>query len=113
MAKRRVILYGRSVILGTVGASLERYPNLEIISLAFPLPGDEELAALGPDVILFDMDIEYPDAVFSLLKNYPNLLLVGVNPDKAQIMVWSSGQASALTTQDLVQVINQNLRRTK
>lgn len=111
MAKRRVILCGRSVILGTVGASLERYPDLVVVALSPPLPSTEELAALKPDVILFDVAGEEPEAAFALWKTCPNLLLVGVNPENAQLMVWSSEQGSALTTEDLVRVINQGAGR--
>jgi hypothetical protein len=106
MARRRVILYGRSVILGTVGVSLERYADLEIIPLSPPLPGAEELEALAPDVILFDVDAGRPEAAFTLLETWPNLLLVGVNPESDQIVLWSSSRGSALVTEDLVRVIS-------
>ena len=103
--RRRVILYGKSVILGTVGASLARYSDLEIVTLSPPLPGTEELAALAPDVILFDDDIGRPEALFALLKDSPSLLLVGVNPENEQLLLWSSGQSSVLCTEDIVQMI--------
>jgi hypothetical protein len=107
MARRRVILYGRSVILGTLGASLERYAALEVVPLAPPLPEAEELAALFPDVILFDEEAGWPEAPFALLKTAPNLLLISVNAESDKIDIWSSGQGSALTTEDLVRVICQ------
>jgi hypothetical protein len=103
--QRRVILYGKSVILGTVAASLARYPDLEIIALSAPLPGVEDLGALAPDVILFDVDVGRPEAAFALLKNYPNLLLIGVNPENEQLLLWSSEQGSVLSTDDIVQAI--------
>lgn len=106
MNKRlRVILYGKSVILGTVGASLAHYPDLEVVALSPPLPGAGELAALAPDVILFDEDIGRPEALFALLQESPSLLLAGVNPENDQMRLWSSGQSSVLCTEDIVQRI--------
>ena len=54
--RQRVILYGRTVILGTVGSSLQKRPQFEVISLMAPYPGMQELGAMKPDVILFDTD---------------------------------------------------------
>ena len=36
MERRRVILYGQSIILSSVGASLRRYASLEVVPLAAP-----------------------------------------------------------------------------
>jgi hypothetical protein len=106
MNKRlRVVLYGKSVILGTVGASLARYPDLEVVILSPPLPGAMELATLSPDVILFDNDRGRPEALFALLKDSPSLLLIGVNPENDQMLMWSSGQSSVLCTEDIMQTI--------
>lgn len=108
--RRRVVLYGRSVILGTVGASLARYPDLEIVALAPPLPGVDELRALVPDVILFDIEIERPEAIFALLGECPDVLVVGINPENEQMLVWSSEQGSVLSTEDIVQVITHSAK---
>lgn len=110
MDRRRVILYGRSVILGTVGASLHRYPELEIIALSPPLPGPEELGKLHPDVILFDAYRDRPDAAFSLLRDLPNLLLIGVDPDGDELLFWRSGQGSIPSTDEFVKLITEGLK---
>lgn len=101
----KIILYGNSVILGTLGASLGRYPDLEIMTLSPTLEGAEELEALTPDVILFDEDAGRPEAAFVLLKRYANLLLIGINPENEQLFLWSSGQGSVVSTADIVQTI--------
>ena len=60
---RRVLLYGKSVILGTLAASLKRYPQMEICVLSAPFPTVEELKAMAPDVILFGkQSIDFDDA---------------------------------------------------
>lgn len=108
MEKRRVVLYGRSVILGTLRASFQRYPDLEVLSLSLslPLPSAQELGALAPDVILFDMESGRPEAVFSLLGTCPGLLLIGVDPSTNQALLWSGRQLRELSTQDLVQLMS-------
>jgi hypothetical protein len=107
MNRRRVILYGNSVILAAIGASLDAFPELELVSPAAPLPSAAELRALAPDVIFFDTGRGGPafHALFTLLQDCPNLLLVGANPENAQLMLWSSGRFDAVTAEDLVQVI--------
>lgn len=103
--RRRVLLYGGSVILGTVGASLARYPDLEIVALSSPLPDVEALEDLAPDAILFDVNLERPEAAFELLKICPNLLLVGVNPENEQVRLWSSTQGEVVTADALLKLI--------
>ncbi len=102
---RRVILYGRSVILGTLSASLGDYSGLEIVQLSPPLPAPHELAALGAQVILFDLNAVSADFPFTLLREQPDLLLIGLDAAGDRLLVLSGQQAHALTTTELVQVI--------
>jgi hypothetical protein len=104
--RRRVLLYGRSLILGTVGASLKQCPHLEIVSLAPPLPTAQELGALAPDVIIFDVEAARPEPAISLLEARPSLLLMGIDPSNDQMLLWFGQHSRALAMQDLVQAIN-------
>lgn len=106
MEKRRVVLYGKSVILGSVGASLRRYPDLEVIPLSSLCPTLQELEEHTPDVILFDAEAGHPDAAFALLETRPGLLLIGIDPSSNQVRLWSGRQLCELSTQDLVKVIS-------
>jgi len=58
-----------------------------------------------PDVILFDAQASRPDAAFSLLATRPGLLLIGIDPSKDQVRLWSGQQLRQLSTQDLVEII--------
>jgi hypothetical protein len=106
--RRRVFLYGQSVILGTVGASLQARPHLEVISLSSPFPAAQELAALAPDVVIFDTDAARPEPALSLLEARPNLLLIGIDPESEQLLVLSGQPCDALTIDDLVRVIDRS-----
>jgi hypothetical protein len=106
MAIRRIYLYGNSVILGTLEASLRRYSQCEVTVLVPPLPGSQELATLKPDVVIFDLQTAQTEAVFSLLEGCPGLLLIGVNPDRNVVKVWTGRQLRELSTNDLLKVID-------
>jgi hypothetical protein len=106
--RRRVFLYGKTVILGTVGASLRGYADLEVIPLSAPLPGMHALDALSPDVILFDLQADRPEAAFALLGVRPDLLLVGIDPSSDQVLMWGGRQLSSVSTQELVQAITKS-----
>ncbi len=106
--RRRIFMYGKSVILGTVGASLQNFSELEIIRLSPPLPDALELGALAPDVIIFDVQAAHPDQAFSLLRTLPNLMLIGIDPGSDQVIMWSGKQLRDLSTQELVKAIANN-----
>ncbi len=105
--RRRVLLYGKSVILGTVGASLRRCPQLEIVSLTPPLPTARELAALEPEVIIFDIEAAHPEPAISLLEAHPGLLLIGIDPERDRMLVLPGESRRVLTIDDLIKVIEE------
>jgi hypothetical protein len=104
---RRVLLYGKSVILGTLEASLKRYPYMETRVLSTPFPTVEELKSMAPDVILFDVSAPRPEAAFALLETFPGLLLIGVDSSRDEMLILSSRPAQARAVQDLVNIICQ------
>jgi hypothetical protein len=105
MEKQRVILYGKSVILGSVGAGLRDVAGLEIVALDTPLPTKQRLAELSPDVIIFDLAAAHPEAALLLLRERPGLLLVGVDPASDELLILSSQQERAVAMADLLRVI--------
>jgi hypothetical protein len=106
---RRVLLYGNSIILGSVGASLRRAGGFELTQVSPPLPGPSELDALDPEVVLFDAENGEPDAAFALLKNRPGLLLLSVDPDGNIVRLWSERRYRQLSTKDLTALIEMGL----
>ena len=103
--QKRILLYGNSVVLGCIGASLERAGKFELTHLSAPLPDRSQLEALCPDVILFDAENGQPDPAFSLLKKRPDLLLVSIDPDGNLVRLWSGRQYEELSTTDLTALI--------
>jgi len=103
--KRRVLLFGDSLILAGVRASLEPYAYLEIIQVDDSVENLlETIHSLSPAVIIFDLMAVQPGFQFSLLLQ-PGLLLVGIDPETQQAVVWSGRQEAAVAAADLIKII--------
>lgn len=105
MERLRIVLYGHSVLLDTLAAGLRCFRELVIIHLAAPLPETEPLAALRPDVVLFDIGAAYPQPAFALLQQYPRLRLIGLDADRNRTVVWSGQQLNELSFSDLAAIL--------
>ncbi len=104
MNKRRIVLYGTSIIVSTVGASLQRSPQYEVVTLS---PAQQsKLETMAPDVVLFDLEGARPEAAFKLLENHPGLMLLGISPDTNLVKVWSGCQLHELSIHDLKGIID-------
>ena len=103
--RRRVILYGNTLILQGVRAGLANCPDLEVVVVDPPLRvSPEELAACAPAVVMFDLGVMQPQLLLGLFQQ-PGLRLVGLNPETHQALVWSGRRAAAAEAADLVQVL--------
>ena len=58
-----------------------------------------------PRAVLFDLAMGQPDFVVPLLREQPDLLLIGVDPSSNEMLVLSSHPAQALSISDLVEAI--------
>ena len=102
---RRAIVYGDSLILEGVRASLGKCPGLEVLVLHQPPEKlRDELRAYCPAALIFDLSVSQPDLLVSLFQN-PELLLIGIDPETHRALVWSGRQAATVDAADLLQVI--------
>ncbi|MBX7253382.1 MAG: hypothetical protein K1X50_15490 [Candidatus Promineofilum sp.] len=104
----RIVLVGHSVLLDTVAVGLRRFPDIEIIPLPAPPLGMEPLAALRPDVILFDVGADFPQCAFVLLQRRPGLRLIGLDADRNRAVVWSRQQLNELSLGELAAILAGN-----
>lgn len=102
---KRILLYGNSLILGSIKDSLRRWPQFEVTTLLPPLQELQKRDSLKPDILLFDLATTRPETVFSLLESDPNLQLIGVSPDINLVKVWSIRELREVSMQNLLQVI--------
>lgn len=108
--EERVLLYGDTVFLAGLKAELQGQCELALVSGD---EGREKLVALirsnPPRALLFDLAAEQPDFAIALLREHPNLLLIGVDPCSDELLVLSNHPHRALHSSDLLQVIEQHL----
>ena len=103
----RTILYGNSLILEGVRAELAGDPSVDVIMLDQPLQEPlAELRLLKPAVIVFDLAAAQPDFPLAMLQQ-PGVLLIGIDPETHQALVWSGRQARAVVAADLIGIIHQ------
>ena len=104
MEKRRIVLYGNSIIVGSIGASLKLSYQFEVIHLLSAQ--QNELEALEPDAVLFDLEAPHPESAFNMLEKRPDMTLIGVSPDTNVVRAWFGRQLRELSTKDLIEVID-------
>jgi hypothetical protein len=104
---RRVVVYGKSLSVASIGASLQNRPGFELLSLDASLPGAiQRLDPVTPDVVIFDLATAHVvEEAVSLLAAHPNLVLVGFDLTSHRALLLSGEQSTVLTTDDLVQII--------
>ncbi len=103
---RNVALYGNSLVVSSIGASLQGRAGLEVSSADAALPdAASQLRALQPDVIVFDLTVAHPEFAIALWRAQPRLLLIGVDLATGHSLVLSSQPSRLLTMDDLLQVI--------
>lgn len=103
---RTVILYGNSLAVSSVGASLRECDGLRVLPVSTgAADAVSELIELQPDVVIFDLSATQPNFAVALLQTRPGLLLVGVDLKTDKALVLSSQTSDVLTTEDLLHLI--------
>ncbi|MBP1701978.1 MAG: hypothetical protein H6Q38_1085 [Chloroflexi bacterium] len=107
VADARVVLYGNSVFLAGIKTELQRYEALDLRTVEVSCPDARELIrAFNPHALLFDLAAAQPDFAVALLRERPDLLLIGVDPTCDELLVLSSHPQQALAVSDIVKVIH-------
>ena len=101
--QRRAILYGNSLILEGVRASLAALPGLEVLDQPLDIPLEPDQTK-GPTTVIFDLEAIQPDILLTLLQQ-PGLQLIGIDPETHQAQVWSGRQVAAASAGDLIRII--------
>ena len=107
MEKRtQVVVYGSSLNLATVAASLNADQGLEVICVDPNSPAIRQyLRELNPAAIVFDLNDPPQSMEAILLRERPEVLLIGVDPTNDEILILSSRPQQAHSASDLISVI--------
>jgi hypothetical protein len=102
---KKVVLYGKSLVISTIGASLHDCRHLQVLVVDPALPdANQQLEALEPDAVIFSLGAAQPESLLSFLQ-LPDVLLIGVDPETQQALVWTARQSAAVAAMDLVSLI--------
>lgn len=103
---QKVLLYGNSLFLGVLQASLEAVADLDVRYIeTIPDLLQQELVNDPPSVLIMELGAASGDFCLELLQEFPRLTLIGVSLESEQLLVMSVKQQTALATKDLVNVI--------
>jgi GTP:adenosylcobinamide-phosphate guanylyltransferase len=103
---KRVVLYGKSLVMSTIGASLQGCPDIQLFLIDPSMPDvQDHLRTLRPDVVILDQSAIQSDFSVGLWKVQPELLLIGLDLMSGKALVLSSQPARLLTTTDLLQLL--------
>jgi len=104
-------LYGNSLFMAGVEASLRDRQGLYVVRIDAALPDAQyELQTIRPDVVIFDLDGPHAHLILSFLRGHPGLPLLGLGLASNDAVLLSSCRYTALSADDLAQVI-QDVRR--
>ena len=105
MVTRTVLLYGQSLLLPLVAASLEDSADVRVTQ-ATTWPDACQLLAEGmPDVLIFDLTDTCESQVLPLLFENPDLVLIGLDTELNQAVLVSGQQAQALTLNGIREIV--------
>jgi chemotaxis response regulator CheB len=106
--RTQVVVYGSSLNMATVTASLNADQGLEVISVDPRSPTARQyLRELNPAVIAFDLNDPPQTMEAILLRERPEVLLIGVDPTNEEILVLSSRPQQVHSASDLIGVIQE------
>ena len=105
--RRRVAVYGNSLHMAGIAASLKEDTSLEVLRVnPDSLNARQSLDENDLAAIVFDLSDPPLRPDVTLLRDRPGLLLIGVDPSRDEMLVLSSQPAQALSMADLVSAIH-------
>ena len=109
-----VVLYGNSLFVAGIRAELVGHTDFELLTVAADYPDAAGLIReLGPAAVVFDLVAAQPDFTVALLRDRPELILIGVDPSSDKVLVLSGRQEQPASAADLLGVIQHEARNRK
>lgn len=103
---RRVLLCGKSLFISGLQAILGAEPGIDLHVIdSHPDRVKRQISLFEPDVLIFEIEELKSVLPLSLLKDFPNLKLIGLDIEDNSLVVFSGQAARSPTTSDLIQVI--------
>ena len=105
-----VVLLGNSLLMDGVAISLAN-TQMDNVIRADPAVADTRayLQSLQPDLIILELGDHRTDTALSLLKENPDIILIGLNEDSSRVSVLKTQECTIDTMQDLQEVLQELL----
>jgi hypothetical protein len=105
MTGRTVLLYGPSLLLSGVAASLEQCPDLHIMRAGAWTEASRLLAEHTPDVLIFDLTNACESHILPLLLTNRGILMIGLDAECNQAVLVSGQEARSLTLDQIREIV--------
>ncbi len=105
---RRVLLCGRSLFISGLQASLAAVPDLDLQQVdTQPDHIRERIITWRPDVLILETEMLKSAFSLSLLPDFPQLKVIGLDIENNRLQVFSGSTAYEPTPEQLLQVIEE------
>jgi hypothetical protein len=100
---QKVLLYGNSLVLCGIQATLKTHPGFEVIAFDSAVT-QTELLAFDPSVVIFDLGAFRTEFLRAQTQALPGLLLIGVDAESHEVLL--TGQAaSSIPLEQITQIV--------
>ena len=101
-----VVILGHSLLMEGVAVSLANVEELSLVRIESSVSDIwQQVEALSPDVIVFELEVPHSPFILSLLKERPGILLIGLDVACNRVIVLNSRQLITSTMHDLYQIV--------
>ena len=111
--KRLVVLYGDTLLIDGVEASLTERNGLDVIRVDTTIANvGQHLKTIAPDLVIFDLDtpvIELSKLIVPLLQKQPGIPFICLDAQHSEVVTLACEQHTAHSTNDLVDIIRKQL----
>ena len=106
--RRIIVLFGDSLLMDTVDASLSDCPEIGVMRIHASVPNVvERLTSIQPDLVIFDWDGPHCHFVLPFLREQPGTPLLGLDVTSSRAIALYSQQHEVLTARALADLIKQ------
>ena len=104
--RQTVVLFGDSLLMDSVEASLSNIQELGLVRIHSSVPNVVgRIGGLAPNMVIFDLNVPHTEFLIPFLKAQPGIPLLGLDVTRSQVIALSSQQYTTLTSGDLARVI--------
>ena len=104
--RRIVVLFGDSLLMDTVEASLDENPELGVMRMHSNVPDiGQRLKSIQPHLIIFDWDAPHCQFVLPFLREQSGVPLLGLDVTCSKAIMLCSQEHTILTADELAELI--------